>query len=87
MSRQRTILPMSPTRRGYRGSWPYRRGYTGRNYHVTGGHEREARAAQLAKPPNRLGLLVLRLLGFRAPSRPPQPVHKAPPSHEHGPTA
>jgi hypothetical protein len=62
--------------------WPYRRGYTGRNYHVTGGHEKEAEAAELAKKPNRLGLLVLRLLGLRAP-KPAPPIRNASPSHEH----
>jgi hypothetical protein len=45
--------------------WPYRRGYSGRNYHVTGEHEAEAKAAQRKKKPNRLGRLILRLLGFK----------------------
>jgi hypothetical protein len=29
--------------------WKYRRGYTGFDYHVTGGHEADAEAAQRAK--------------------------------------
>jgi hypothetical protein len=74
---------MSPRRRGYRSMWPYRRGYSGRNYHVTGGHEREARAAQLAKEPNRLGILVLRLLGLHDAPKPVRPIRGASPSHEH----
>lgn len=47
--------------------WPYRRGYSGRNYHVTGEHEAEAKAAQRNSKPNLLGLVVLRLLGFKGP--------------------
>jgi hypothetical protein len=43
----------------------YRAGYTGRDFHVTGGHEAEAEAAERAKKPNRFGMWVLRLLGFR----------------------
>jgi hypothetical protein len=43
----------------------YRRGYMGRDYHVTGGHEAEAQAAQKAKKPSRLGVFVLRVLGYR----------------------
>jgi hypothetical protein len=50
---------------------------------VTGGHEAEARAAQEAKAPGRLGLWVLRKLGYRGAE--PAPAHKAPhhgaPSH------
>jgi hypothetical protein len=41
----------------------YGRGYIGRDYHVTGGHETEA--AQWAKAPCRVGIFVLRLLGFK----------------------
>lgn len=64
--------------------WRYRRGYTGRNYHVTGGHEREAEVAQRAKKPTRVGLLVLRILGFRGgPPKPALPARRASPSHEH----
>jgi hypothetical protein len=43
----------------------FNRGYTGFNYHVTNGHEAEAVAEELAKPPNRFGLFILRLLGFK----------------------
>jgi hypothetical protein len=43
----------------------YRKGYTGRDFHVSGGHEAEAEAAERAKKPNRFGMWVLRLLGFR----------------------
>jgi hypothetical protein len=59
----------------------YRRGYMGRNYHVTGGHEAEALAAERAKDPSRLGLFVLRLLGFKG--RPKKPTPPAPPSPRH----
>ncbi len=44
------------------------KGYTGFSYHVTGGHEAEAEAAEEAKAPNRFGMLVLRLLGFKGKS-------------------
>jgi hypothetical protein len=43
----------------------YRAGYTGRDFHVTGGHEAEALASERAKKPNRFGMWVLRLLSFR----------------------
>ncbi|MGB7052703.1 MAG: hypothetical protein WBG41_14140 [Acidimicrobiales bacterium] len=43
----------------------YRKGYTGRDFHVSGGHEAEAEAAERAKKPNRFGMWVLRVLGFR----------------------
>jgi hypothetical protein len=43
----------------------YRRGYMGRDYHVTGGHEAKAKAAQKARKPNRLGVFILRRLGFK----------------------
>ncbi len=40
--------------------------------HVTSGHEAEAKAAELAKKPNRFGMLILRLLGLKGgPPRPP----------------
>jgi hypothetical protein len=39
--------------------------------HVTSGHEAEAKAAELAKKPNRLGMLILRLLGFKGSPPPP----------------
>jgi len=32
---------------------------------VTDGHEAEAKAAQLRKEPNRIGLALLRLLGYQ----------------------
>lgn len=61
----------------------YRQGYTGRDYHVTGGHEAEAKAAQRAKKPSRLGVFVLRLLGYRGtPSLPPR-VRDSSPGREH----
>jgi hypothetical protein len=43
----------------------YHRGYTGRDYHVTGGHETEALAAQRAKRLNRFQMLILKLLGLK----------------------
>jgi hypothetical protein len=56
----------------------YRSGYTGRSYNVTGGHEAEAKAVERAKRPNRFGLFVLRLLGYKGkPPLPPPP----PPQH------
>jgi hypothetical protein len=55
----------------------YRSGYTGRSYNVTGGHEAEAKAAQRAKPPNRFGLFVLRLLGYKGK---PGPGDAGPPT-------
>ena len=55
----------------------YRRGYAGRDYHVTGGHEAEAVRAQRAKAPSRLGVLVLRMLGFRGtPATPPSTARR-----------
>ena len=51
------------------GSRNYRQGYMGRNLHVTGEHEAEAKAAQRAKKPSRIGLLVLRRLGYKGPVR------------------
>lgn len=62
--------------------WKYRRGYTGRNYHVTGGHENQARAAERAKKPNSAGVMVLRLLGLRGAAKPPLRIRKASPSHQ-----
>ncbi|HUI04835.1 MAG TPA: hypothetical protein VLZ77_14945 [Acidimicrobiales bacterium] len=61
----------------------YRRGYTGRDYHVTGGHEAEAEAAQRAKDPTRLGLFVLRLLGFGGTVRRERPRGASSPRHQH----
>jgi hypothetical protein len=61
----------------------YRRGWTGRDFHVTGGHESEAKAAQVAKEPSRLGLWILRVLGYRKPvaTPPHQPPHHGAPPH------
>jgi hypothetical protein len=42
--------------------------------HVTSGHEAEAKAAELAKKPNRFGMLILRVLGLKG-SPPPPPSH------------
>jgi hypothetical protein len=55
---------MPGSRRGYG------RGYSTFNYHVTGGHEAEAREAELRKKPSRLGMLILRLLGYRGKGAP-----------------
>jgi hypothetical protein len=63
--------------------WKYRQGYTGFNYHVTGGHEAEAEAAQRAKKPSRIGLFILRLLGFRGSVQQLPDVHRVTPSHLH----
>ena len=51
---------------------------------VTDGHEAEAKAAQLRKRPNRVGLFFLKVLGFRGQVTPPmeQRGHVGP-SHEH----
>lgn len=56
------------------------RGYTGISYHVTGGHVAEAEEAVRAKPPNRFGLFMLKLLGFKGnPEPPPEPpLHHSP---------
>ncbi|MGA3146985.1 MAG: hypothetical protein ABSF33_05850 [Acidimicrobiales bacterium] len=32
---------------------------------VTSGHEAEAKAAELAKKPNRLGMFIVKLLGYQ----------------------
>jgi len=63
--------------RPWNGTSKYRQGYTGRDFHVTGGHESEAKAAQEAKKPNRFGLWIVRKLGYRAPD--PTPPHQSPP--------
>jgi hypothetical protein len=53
------------------------KGYTGFPYHVTGGHEEEAEAAERAKPPNRFGMWILRRLGFKGkPPEPPPEDHR-----------
>ena len=70
----------------------YRKGYTGFNFHVSGGHEAEAEAAEQAKKPNRFGMWVLRLLGFRGTAgddrntaaNDGQPGHSLPDSRQHG---
>jgi len=64
--------------------WPYRRGYDGFNYHVTGGHEAEAKAAERAKKPSRIGQFVLRLLGYQGSVQQLPEVNRATPSHMHG---
>jgi hypothetical protein len=51
---------------------------------VTDGHEAEAKAAQLRKRPNRIGLFFLRVLGFRDQVAPPMShTDHAAPSREH----
>jgi hypothetical protein len=67
--------------RRWSGTAKYHRGWTGRDYHVSGGHEAEAKAAQEAENPNRFGLWVLRKLGYRGPT--PTPPH--PPPHHGAP--
>jgi hypothetical protein len=59
-------------------------GYGRRKILVTDGHEAEAKAAQLRKRPNRVGLFLLRVLGFRGQVAPPtgQEGHTGP-SHMH----
>jgi hypothetical protein len=51
---------------------------------VTDGHEAEAKAAQLRRRPNRIGIFLLKALGFRGEVTPPtaQRGHVGP-SHEH----
>ena len=65
--------------------WKYRQGYTGRNYHVTGGHEAEAIDAERRKKPSRLGLFVLRVLGFQGSFEQLPDVHRVTPSHLRSP--
>jgi hypothetical protein len=57
---------------------------------VTDGHEGDAKAAQLRKRPNRIGLFFLKVLGFRGQVAPPMgqrghvgPSHEHPGHHEH----
>jgi hypothetical protein len=57
----------------------YGNGYTGRNYHVTGGHEAEAYEAEMSKKPNRFGILILRLLGYTGTPSPPSTKDHHPP--------
>ena len=63
-----------------RPGWPskYRRGYMTRDYHVTGGHEAEAEVAQRSKKPNRLGVAILKILGFRGSVPNPGPKTVSP---------
>ena len=51
---------------------------------MTDGHETDAKAAQLRKRPNRIGLFLLKVLGFRGQVSPPtdQRGHVGP-SHKH----
>jgi hypothetical protein len=65
-------------------------GYGRRKILVTDGHEAEAKAAQLRRRPNRIGLFFVRLLGFRGVIAPPPaqgghagPSHEHPVHHEH----
>ena len=69
--------------RPWNGTAKYRRGWTGRDFHVTGGHEAEAKAAQEGKKPSRLGLWMLRKLGYLGPEPTPphQPPHHGDPPH------
>jgi hypothetical protein len=60
---------------------------------VTDGHEADAKAAQLRKNPNPIGLLFLKVLGFRGQVNPPMgqsghagPSHEHPVHHEHPPS-
>src|ERR1700733_820365 len=63
----------------------YHQGWTGKDYHVSGGHEAEAKADEEAERPSRLGLWVLRKLGYKGPD--PTPRRKTPhhgaPHHPH----
>ncbi len=61
---------------GRRPGGGYHQGWTGKNYHMTGGHEAEAKAEQVAKGPGRLGLWVLRKLAYEGPE--PKPAPRAP---------
>ena len=56
---------------------------------ISDGHEAEAKAAQLRKRPNRVGLFFLRVLGFRGEVAPPtsqgghaEAPHQHPVHHE-----
>lgn len=65
-----------------RGVPNYRRGYMGRDYHVTGGHEAEAESAQKRERPTRIGLFILRKLGFKGTVAPPLETSPFSPRHE-----
>jgi hypothetical protein len=69
--------------RPWSGTAKYHKGWTGRDYHVTGGHEAEAKAAQEAKKPSRLGMWFLRTLGYKGPvpTSPTQPPRHGTPPH------
>jgi hypothetical protein len=65
-------------------------GFGRRRIVVTDGHEAEAKAAQLRKRPNRIGLFCRKVLGFRRDVAPPvvqrvhaRPSHMHPVHHEH----
>ena len=64
------------------GASKYRRGYTGRDYHVTGGHEKEALDAQRARKPSHVGMFVLRILGYRGAAPGRSPRGESTPRHE-----
>ena len=67
-------------------SWPkYRRGYMGRDYHVTGGHEAEAEEAQRAKKPSRMGVFILRMLGYKGSVKQSPDISWPTPGHQHPP--
>lgn len=57
--------------------------YGRRRILVTDGHEAEAKAVQRRKRPNRVGLFVLRMLGFRGGVLPPTDRGAHGPSHLH----
>jgi hypothetical protein len=60
----------------------YGKGYTTFGYHVSGGHEAEAKEAEEAKRPNRLGMWFLRKLGYKgADPEPPTIPHHGAPGH------
>jgi hypothetical protein len=61
-------------------------GYGRRKILVTDGHEAEAKAAQLCKRPNRVGVFFLRVLGFRGEVEVAPTIHQGGhtgPSHMH----
>ena len=57
--------------------------YGRRRILVTDGHEAEAKAAQRRKRPNRIGLFILRMLGFRGRVLPPMDQGRHGPSRLH----
>ncbi|MGB7050116.1 MAG: hypothetical protein WBG41_00950 [Acidimicrobiales bacterium] len=62
----------------------YHRGWTGKDYHATSEHEAQAKAAEEAKKPGRLGQWVLRKLGGNWAPPLQDPHHGAPhPPHPH----